>query len=61
MVKKKKDMTIQIRQQDDGGWIAQIKTGFRKNETVVAEEMENLLKKVSDKISKHYKGYGVTE
>lgn len=56
----KKDMKIEIRQTEEEGWIIHIKTGWRKNETLVAENVDNLIQKVSDKISKFYKGYSMT-
>jgi len=53
-MKTKKNLSIEIQQQDDGGWTVQFKTGFRKNEKVVAEELDSLKEKVSQKIDNHY-------
>lgn len=53
-MKQKKNLSIEIRQQDDGGWIVGFKTGLLKNEKVVAEELDSLKEKVSQKINDHY-------
>lgn len=56
----KKNMTVEIKQTAEGSWIIHVKTGFRKNETLVAETVDSLLDKVKDKISKFYKGYSAS-
>jgi hypothetical protein len=53
----KKNLEIKVEQQDDGGWTVSFRMGWRKNETVVAESVDSLLEKVSNKIGGYYRGY----
>ena len=54
---EKKDMKIDIKQQDDGCFLVEVHTGWRKNKTMVAETVDSLIQKTNDEISKHYRGY----